>query len=182
MTSCSLEVGIGAGTIPGPAFPCEVPEAGIAAAVQAGAQVDQSFWPVDQAGEDVGCERVDGEDRGQAVDRGDAFPFPVADPGVVDDGVEGAELVGAGGHGFGFGDAAEIAGDGECGAGGGCHGVFGALGIAGVEDDAVPLGNQEMGGDFAKAVGGAGDKNPGHGAKLWDRLEIAGAGGIEVKM
>jgi hypothetical protein len=121
---------------------------------------------MDQAGKEIGCERVDGEDGGEAVDRGGALSFLVADRGVVDDGIEGWQGVGLRGDVFCCGDAAEVAGNGVCGAGSGCHRVFGALGVAGVEGDAVTLGNQELGGHFAEAVGGAGDKNPGHGAKV----------------
>jgi len=41
----------------------------------------------------------------------------------------------------------------------------------------VALGDEKLGGGFAEAVGGAGDEYFGHGAKLWDRLEIAETGG-----
>jgi len=140
-------------------FPCKVFEAGVAAAVQAGAKVDETFWFFDQAGENIGGEGVDRKDGGKAIDRGYAMPFAGADGGVVNDCIEWAKLVCAGGDGFGFGDAAQVAGDGVFGAGGGGEGFFSTLGIAGVENNDVALGNQKLGGHFAEAVGGAGDED-----------------------
>lgn len=90
-------------------FPGKIFEASVAVAVQAGAKIDQAFWFCNQTSKDVGREGVYREDGGQAVDRGYTFSFLIADTGVVDDGVERAELVCVGGDGFGFGDAAEVA-------------------------------------------------------------------------
>jgi len=137
-----FRVGIGVETIPGAAFPVKVFQARVAVAVEAGAQIDQAFWPPDQASQDIGGKGIDGKDGRKAVGRDYALSFAGADGGVVNDSFEGAEFVRAGGDGFGFRDAAEVAGNGVSRAGGGGQGFFGALGAAGVEDDVVAPGDK----------------------------------------
>lgn len=90
----------------------------------------------------------------------------------MNDGVEGAKLIGACCDGFCLRDTAEVAVDGGFGSWCGGEGVICALGIASVEDDVVALRHEELSGHFAEAVGGAGNEDFGHGAKLGKWLEI----------
>ena len=105
---------------------------------------------------------VHSEELGQAVRSLHQLRLPVADPGVVDDGIETAKLVDLVGHGFRLRDARQIADDDVLRAGGLPAGLVRARGAAGVQHDLVPLFDQKLGGHLSKAVGGAGDEDARH--------------------
>jgi hypothetical protein len=62
-----LALRVGLGRSPGAFFPQEVVDVRRRAAVHAGTQVDEPLRPLDQRGQDIGRERVDGEDLGKPV-------------------------------------------------------------------------------------------------------------------
>ena len=61
--------------------------------MHAGAQIDQPVRPLDQSGQHIGRQNIDGEDAGHARLGLDASRLAIADPGIVDHGVEAAEPV-----------------------------------------------------------------------------------------
>jgi hypothetical protein len=82
--------------------------------------------------------------------------LPVADPGVVDDGIETAELVDLFSDGRRIRNARQVADDDVFRADDLLAGLVCARGAAGVQYDVVALLDQKLGGHPSEAVGGAG--------------------------
>jgi len=93
---------------------------------------------------------------------GSAAAFPVANSRVVDDRVERPEAVHLVGDVAGFPNAGQIADNCRLGAWYRREGLVRPLAAACVEDDPVPVGNQEPRGHLAQPVGGAGYENTCH--------------------
>lgn len=133
-----LAVAIGLGAVPAAGGPVEVVEAVVAADVHVASQVDQPVRPVDQPGQEVGGEGVDRQHPGMPLRAGVAVAVAV-DAGVVDDGIHPAELVDLVGKGPGLLGACEIP-DNDCCTAVDQVGQRGrSWGVAGVDDDLVPL-------------------------------------------
>jgi hypothetical protein len=88
------------------------------------------------------------------------------DAGVVDDGVHPAELVDLVGEVDGLLGAAEIADDQGCTAVDQVRQRGRAVGVAGVDDDLVPVVEQGGGGGSAESLGGTGDQDASHEGSL----------------
>ena len=146
--------------------PVEIVEGGPAGGVHAAAQVDEPGGPADPGGEEVRREDVDGEHAGVAIDGPVGFGVGV-DAGVVDDGIEGPEVVDGVSDPVGLVEAGEVADD-DVGSGrsqrldGG-----GSFVVAGVDDDVVPVGEQCLSGGEAESGGRPGDEDARHG---WSRV------------
>ena len=117
--------------------PVEVLERGAAGGVHAAAQVDEPARPVDEGGEEVRGEDVDGEDAWMAVDAPVRLGVGV-DAGVVDDGVERSERVHVGGEASGLVEVGEVTDHQAAGVAERPE-VVSALTVAGVEDDVVAV-------------------------------------------
>ena len=66
-------------SLPWAVLPRKILQSCITAPVKAGTQVDEALGSLDQRGQDVRCERVDGEHMRQAVFGRDAPGLPIAD-------------------------------------------------------------------------------------------------------
>ena len=128
------------------------------AVMHSGGQVHQPLRHRDEGGQDVRSQSVHGEKLRQAVDCLHQLRLSVADPGVMDDGVETAELVDLVGDGFRLRDARQVANDDVLRASDLLTGLVRARGAPGVQHDLVPLLDQKLGGHLSKAIGGAGDE------------------------
>src|SRR5271166_1062297 len=104
-----LALGIGRRAVPGALRPKEIVHSRLNAVVHAGAQIDEPVGPFDQGGEDIGRENVDCENAGDARLRLDASRLAIADPRIVDHGVEAAEPIDLFGDALRAGDGREIA-------------------------------------------------------------------------
>ena len=60
--------------------------------VHTGTEINEPFRALNQRSQDVGRQRVDGEDMRQAI-RGDAIPFVIADCGIVNHRIEAAQRI-----------------------------------------------------------------------------------------
>ena len=120
--------------------------------VHTGAQIDEPLGPLDQRGQDIGRQRVDGEHMRQAVS-GHAMAFAIADRRVVNHGVEVAECIDLGCNFLSAGDRLDVADHGRLGLGQFLADRFSALGVAGVNDDAVALADEQIGGHQSEAGG-----------------------------
>ena len=134
-----LALAISCRSVPAPLAPQDIVEKfAFGSLVHARAQIDEALRPFDQRGQDIGRERVDGEDMRQAVAR-QAMPFAIADGGVVNARVERAEPVDLLCNVLGAGDAGEVADNDIFGLGQGRFRVHGARVVQGVKDDPVGL-------------------------------------------
>ncbi len=79
-------------------LPRKILQTCITTLVKAGTQVDEALWSLDKCGQDVRCERVDGEHMGQPVFGCDAPGLAIADARIVNYSVEGAEPINLIGH------------------------------------------------------------------------------------
>ena len=156
-----LALGVGGRSVPAPLTPKNIVEIRVRALVHARTQIDEALRPFDQHGQDIGRERVDGEDMRQAV-AGQSMPFAIADGGVVNDGVEGAERVDLGRQVLGGGDAREVADDDSFGLGQGPFGVRGAGVVARMQDDLVALIGEKLAGHEAETIGRTGNEDARH--------------------
>src|SRR5271166_2058970 len=108
-TTCRYSDKAGRRAVPGALRPKEIVHSRLNAVVHAGAQIDQPVGPFDQGGEDIGRENVDCENAGDARLRLDASRLAIADPRIVDHGVEAAEPIDLFGDALRAGDGREIA-------------------------------------------------------------------------
>ena len=77
--------------------------------MQAGTQVNETLRSLNQRGQDIGCECVDGKNMRQAVFGRDAPRFLVSDARIVDHRIEGAARIDLFGHFPRLSDACQIA-------------------------------------------------------------------------
>ena len=87
-----LAFAIGGGGVPAPLLPVDVAQGPGPAVVHAAAEIDQMVGPLDQRRQDIGCQRVDGEDRRMAFGRGCPTGRRI-DTGIVDHSVHAADSV-----------------------------------------------------------------------------------------
>src|SRR5580765_3715710 len=121
-------------------------------------EIDEALRAANEGGQDVGRERIDGEDMREAVLGGDAAWLLVSDGGVVNDCIAGAECIDLPGDAFRLRDAGEVADHDGFGTGNSGQGFVRALLVAGVQHGAVSLLDKKLRGHSAQAVRGAGDK------------------------
>jgi hypothetical protein len=145
-----LALGVRRRSVPPPLAPEDVVEVGIGMLVHAGAQIDQALRPLDQGRQDVGGERVDGEDLRQPIE-GKAMRLLVADSGVVDDGVETAERVDLRRHVLGGGDGLHVSGDHRLGPRQRPPRIVRSLSIARMQNHAMSLLDQQLSGHQAES-------------------------------
>src|SRR5580698_3852164 len=93
-----LRIGVRLPPQPGPAGPRQVVQTRVSDLMQDRTQIHQPFWPRDQRCQDVGGNRIHSENMRQAVFSDNALWLAVADAGVVDDRIEGSELIDLIGH------------------------------------------------------------------------------------
>ena len=85
-------VRVGLRSVPRPFFPQQVFESGIAGAVKAGAQVNEALRLVNQRGQHIGRESIDGEHVRKTI-FGHVMWLTIANGRIVNDRVKAAELV-----------------------------------------------------------------------------------------
>ncbi len=175
-----LGIGVSLLSLPRAVLLCQILQAGIAALVQAGTQIDQSLWPPNQCGQDIRRERVDGEYLGQAVFGHDAPRLPVADACIVDHRIEGAERVDLFRDFAGLSDTRQIADDDRLRLRNGGQRFLTPRLVAGVQNCAVALLDQELCGHAAESVGRTCDEYARHyfwhafAPALWLLMLISG--------
>jgi len=159
-----VQLGIGVSLLSPPwaVLPCEILQACIAALVEAGTQVDKALRLLNQRGQDVRCELIDGKYLRQTVFGRDAPGLPVSDSCIVNHCIEGAECLDLFGHVAGLSDARQIAGDDCLRSQNGGKRFASSLLVTGMQNYAVPLLDQELCGHAAKPVGGTWDEHSRH--------------------
>ena len=103
-----LGIGVCLLSLPWAVLPREVLETCITPLMKAGTQVDEALWSLDKYGQDLRCERVDGEHMRQPIFGGDAPRLPIANGRIVNYPVEGAESVDLIRHAASLGDTRQI--------------------------------------------------------------------------
>ena len=103
-----LAVGVRLLSAPWALFPYKIFEARVAALVKTGAEVDQATGPVNERGQNVRCERVDGEYMRQAIFRGNTTRLLIANGGVVDHRIKPAEAIHLLGYVAGLRNAGQV--------------------------------------------------------------------------
>jgi hypothetical protein len=148
---------IGGRAIPGAFLPDQVVQVCSGASVHAGAQINEAFGTVDQRSENVRSKRVDHENTRKALFSG-TVSLAKADSGIVDHGVEDAEPVRLLSDDAGAGDAREIP-DNDCASLWQCPArVVGPGLIARMQNDLVPLFDQQLAGHEAETGGRSSDE------------------------
>jgi len=119
--------------------------------VRAGADIDQSIRSFDQCRQNVRCEHIYGEDAGNS--RLNLHPsFAIADARIVDYCIKLAELVHLVSNGPRPSDGGKVASDGTTSSGCRRKRVLTSTVIASVQNDLMPLIDQEPGRQKTKAV------------------------------
>ena len=136
-------LGIGCRSVPAPLSPEDIVQIRVGMVMHARAQIDQSLWPLDQRGEDIGGERVDREDVRQTVG-GDVMAFPIADRGIVNDRVEATERVDLRCDVPGAGDRLQVACYDGFGLRQRAFGVIGPGSVTSVQDDLMTLIDEQF--------------------------------------
>jgi len=130
--------------------------------VKAGTQVDEARGSLDQRGQDVRCERVDGENMRQAIFGRDAPGLPIADGRIVNDPVEGAEPVHLIGHAPSLGDDREITDDHGLRTRHGGERLLASPLVARVQNYPLSLLDEELSGHSAEPIGRTCNEHPRH--------------------
>ncbi len=159
-----MQLGVGVCLLPLPrtVFPSQVLQACITASVEAGTQVHETLRSVNQRSQDVRSERVHGKDMRQAVFGLDAARLSIPDPGIVDHCVERAEGVDLLRDVAGLPDAREISDDDCFRLRNGLERFLAPLPVACVQNNGMPLLDQELSGHPPETIGRACDEHARH--------------------
>src|SRR5262249_43142809 len=109
-------------------------------------------WAPDQCGQDVRCQRVDGEQMRQPVFGRDAPGFLIPHGRIVNYPIEGAEPIDLIGHAPSLGDTRQIADDNRLRSGDGGQRFLSPPPVAGVQNDLVALPDEELGGHSTEPI------------------------------
>src|SRR6202046_5277598 len=88
-----LRIGVSLPPQPRPAGPRQVVQTRVSVLMQDRTQIHKSFWSRDQRCQDVWGNRIHSENMRQAVFSDNSLRLAVADAGVMNDGIEGSELI-----------------------------------------------------------------------------------------
>jgi hypothetical protein len=157
-----LGFGVGPCAAPGTTRPGEIVELRIHAVVHSRTQIHEPLRLVDQGGQNIRSERVDGEHIRQAVHGRCALPFAVADSRVVNHCIEGAQPVDLAGDLTSRLDARQVANDYAFRAWDPRASIGSSLLIARVEHDFVACSDHGLRGHFPESIGRASDEYPCH--------------------
>jgi hypothetical protein len=125
-------------------------------------KIDEPVWPLDQGGENIGSQHIDGEDVRRAARRVDASGLAIADAGVVDHRIEAAQRIDLVGDAPGLLNHGHVSKDRVRGARSCVQGGLGACAIAAMQDHLVTLLDQNRGRHQSKTVGRTRNENLGH--------------------
>lgn len=158
-----LALAIGLRNGPRAPAPLQIIEMRAHATVHAGAEINQPRRPLDQRGQHLGRQRVDGEQMPQSVRRG-LVPFAVADRHVMDHGVATADFAHLLGDAAHLGDRRDIADRHALGLRQSRPRLGRRRGVARMQYDLVALLGQQLPGHQAEPLRRSGNKNPRHPA------------------
>ena len=116
---------------------------GVGMMVHAGAEIDESVWPLDQRCQNIGRQRIDREYMGQAICR-QVVSLTVADRSIMDHGIEAAQIIDARSDLLCTRDGVEVTFHDGFGSGHRALGVIGAGSVTSVQDDLMALVDQQL--------------------------------------
>src|ERR1700722_9573042 len=139
-----LRIGVSLPPQPRPAGPRQVVQTRVSVLMQDRTQIHKSFGSRDQRCQDVGGNRVHSENMRQAIFSDNSLWLAVADAGVMNDGIEGSELIDLIGNVSCLGHAGEVPNDYRLCCGKFILSLIRALLASSVQYNAVALFNQKL--------------------------------------
>src|SRR5580658_900277 len=103
-----LRIGVSLPPQPGPVGPRQVVQTRVSVLMQDRTHIHKSFWSRDQRCQDVWSNRIHCQNMRQAVFSDNSLWLLVADAGVMNDGIEGSELIDLIGNVSCLGNAGEV--------------------------------------------------------------------------